>query len=62
MLLQLREHIRREGVVSLEHLARVFHTDVSVLKVMLQNLIDKGMVEPIDDTVCQKNCRRCLGG
>ncbi len=61
MLLQLREYVLREGVVSLEHLARVFHTDVSVLKVMLQNLIDKKMIEPIEDATCPKNCRRCVG-
>lgn len=59
MLLQLRDYVQREGGVSINHLARVFHTDVSVLKAMLQTLVERGMIEPFENSNCQKSCRRC---
>lgn len=59
MLLRLRDYVRAEGQVSLAHLARVFRTDESVLEVMLQTLVDKGMLAPVKVSTCRKSCGRC---
>jgi hypothetical protein len=60
MLLQLRDYIQREGGGSLQHLARVFQTDVTVLEVMLQQLIQRKMITPDVIASChKKSCQGC---
>ncbi len=59
MLLQLRDYVHAEGQVSLAHLARVFHTDESVLEIMLHTLVGKGMLAPMKVPTCYKGCGGC---
>jgi hypothetical protein len=60
MLLQLRDYIRRERVVSLQQLSRVFSVDESALEPMLKLWIDKGAIRPYQEQkACKRICSRC---
>lgn len=60
MLLQLRDYIRREKVVSVQQLTREFHMDITALQPMLDLWIKKGAVLPHQTKKsCQSTCSRC---
>ena len=60
MLLQLRNYIHREGVVSVQQLTREFHVDEQALQPMLDLWVKKGAIRPHQDKkVCQSACSRC---
>ena len=60
MLLQLRDYIQRERVVSIQQLMREFHMDESALLPMLSLWVKKGTIEQLQDTRgCQSACSQC---
>lgn len=60
MLLQLRDYIAREGVVSTQQMAREFHLDIFALKPMLDLWIKKGTIEKCQaQSSCQSSCFKC---
>lgn len=60
MLLQLRDYIQRERVVSLQQLIREFRMDESALKPMLDLWVQKGAILPHQhQRACQSACLRC---
>ena len=60
MLLQIREYIRREGVVSNQQLARAFHLDVTSLQPMLDCWLAKGLIRTCEQTSgCKSRCFKC---
>lgn len=60
MLLQIRDFIRREQVVSIQQLTREFHLEEPALKPMLEIWINKGVIRPCEEkTACQSSCFRC---
>ncbi|AHE66100.1 FeoC-like transcriptional regulator [Legionella oakridgensis] len=60
MLLQIREFITREKVVSTQQLARAFHLDEQALQPMLMMWVNKGVIRPCQEkTGCQSSCLRC---
>lgn len=61
MLLQIRDFIKREQVVSSQQLVREFHIDEPALQPMLDVWIKKGVIEKCQEkTSCQSGCAlRC---
>lgn len=60
MLLQLRDFIHREQVVTTQQLARTFQVDEQALQPMLDVWVRKGVIEPCEQTTaCQSACMRC---
>jgi len=60
MLLQIREFIQREQVVSTQQLAREFHIDEQALQPMLAIWVAKGVIEKCHEkAACQSSCFRC---
>ncbi len=60
MLLQLREFIQRERVVSVQQLTRAFHVDEQALQPMLELWIRRGVIDLYQEqTACQSACFRC---
>jgi hypothetical protein len=60
MLLQLRDYIQREHVVSIQQLTREFHVDESALRPMLELWVQKGAILPHQhQKACQSACSRC---
>lgn len=60
MLLNIRDFIQRERVVSTQQLSREFHIDEQALQPMLDIWVRKGMIKPCQDkTGCQSACLRC---
>lgn len=60
MLLQIRDFIQREHVVSTQQLAREFHIDEQALQPMLNIWMNKGTIEKCQEkTGCQSACSRC---
>lgn len=60
MLLQLRDYIQREQVVSIQQLTREFHMNESALMPMLELWVQKGAILPHQQQkVCQSACPRC---
>ena len=60
MLLQLRDFIQREQVVSTQQLAREFHVDELALQPMLAVWIRRGIISQCDEkTACKSGCFRC---
>ncbi len=60
MLLQIRDFIRREQVVSTQQLAREFRVDELALQPMLAVWVSKGVIRPcLEKTACQSSCFRC---
>lgn len=60
MLLQLRDYIQRERVVSIQQLTREFHVDEPALQPMLDLWVKKGAIRAHHDKkACQSACSRC---
>ena len=59
MLLQIRDYLRRERVVSNQQIAREFHLDVQALQPMLDLWLRKGMIKRCQETACQSRCFKC---
>ncbi len=60
MLLQIRDFIQRELVVSTQQLAREFRVDEHALQPMLAVWVNKGVIRPCQKkTACQSSCFRC---
>ena len=60
MLLQIRDFIRQEGVVSTQQLTRAFHLDESALKPMLDFWLAKKAIQICGDNVnCNSGCQGC---
>lgn len=57
MLLQIRDFIVRETVVSIQQLSREFHIDEHALQPMLALWVKKGLIFPHESkTACQSRC------
>ncbi len=60
MLLQIRDYICREGVVSSQQLAREFRLDLPALQPMLDLWIGKGVIRKCQEKAnCQSTCFKC---
>ncbi len=60
MLLQIRDYIQREQVVSTQQLAREFQVDELALQPMLSLWVDKGVIGLCQDkAACQSSCFQC---
>ncbi|MCP0913923.1 MULTISPECIES: FeoC-like transcriptional regulator [Legionella] len=61
MLLQIREFIRRERVVSMQQLVREFGMDEQALQPLLTLWKNKGVIKECEDKAgCQSSCLRCM--
>ena len=59
MLLQIRDYIRRQQVVSSQQLCRTFHMDETALEPIIKLWMQKGVIRLC---LAQKNCQtRCFG-
>ena len=60
MLLQIRDFIEREQVVSTQQLSREFHIEEPALQPMLDIWVNKGVIKPCQEKAgCQSACSRC---
>ena len=60
MLLQIRDFIQREQVVSTQQLAREFHVDEPALQPMLAIWVRRGVIRQCQEKVaCKSSCFRC---
>ncbi|RUR16682.1 MULTISPECIES: FeoC-like transcriptional regulator [Legionella] len=60
MLLQIRDYIRREGVVSTQQLTREFRLDLPALQPMLDIWLNKGAIKKCQEKgACQSSCFKC---
>lgn len=60
MLLQIRDFIHRERIVSTQQLSREFHLDLPALQPMLNLLVRKGFIGPCQKPEnCQSTCFKC---
>lgn len=59
MLLQLRDFIAREGVVSTEQLTRAFQMDFSALQPMLERFVSQGVIALEEQGNCHRVCKGC---
>lgn len=60
MLLQIRDYIAREGVVSTQQLSRAFHMDLAALQPLLDLWVRKGAIAKCQTkTGCQSKCFKC---
>ncbi|EHL29872.1 FeoC-like transcriptional regulator [Legionella drancourtii] len=60
MLLQIRDYIGRQGVVSTQQLAREFHLDLPALQPMLDLWVGKGIIRKCQEKAnCQSTCFKC---
>lgn len=60
MLLQLKEFIRREKIVSTQQLLREFSLDLQALLPMLECWVRKGIIgKCLTRTNCKSSCFRC---
>lgn len=60
MLLQIREFIHRERIVSTQQLMREFHLDKDALDPMLDIWMRKGVIARCDEQgSCQSSCFKC---
>lgn len=60
MLLQIRDYIQREQVVSTQQLAREFHVEEQALQPMLDIWVRRGVIRQCQQkTACQSSCFRC---
>ncbi|MCX7117220.1 MAG: FeoC-like transcriptional regulator [Legionellales bacterium] len=63
MLLQIRDFIVREKVVSTQQLAREFQVDEEALQPMLEIWVKRGVIRKCQEEVaCQSGCFRCKIG
>lgn len=62
MLLQIREYIKKEKVVSSQQIARTFGVDEHTLQPILNIWIAKGVIRPYQmKASCSSQCFRCKG-
>ncbi len=60
MLLQIREYLRRERVVSNQQIAREFRLDLQALQPMLDLWLRRGVIACCQEkTACQSRCFKC---
>ncbi|WP_173237990.1 FeoC-like transcriptional regulator [Legionella antarctica] len=60
MLLQIRDYIRRERVVSTQQLTREFNLDLLALQPMLDIWVKKGAIRKCQEKAnCQSTCFKC---
>jgi len=60
MLLQVRDYISRQGVVSTQQLTREFHLDLPALQPMLDVWVGKGVIRKCQEKAnCQSACFKC---
>ena len=60
MLLQIRDFIHREQVVSTQQLTREFHLDEHALQPMLDIWVSKGVIRQcLEKVACKSRCFRC---
>lgn len=60
MLLQIRDFINREGIVSTQQLTREFHVDLTALQPMLDLWLRKGAIRKCQERAnCQSTCFKC---
>jgi len=60
MLLQIRDFIHKNQVVSVQQIVREFHIDEQALQPMLQIWVDKGIIRSCQEKKgCQSSCFRC---
>lgn len=60
MLLQIRNYIRRERVVSSQQLSREFQIDLAALQPMLDVWINKGVISKCrQESQCKSSCFKC---
>lgn len=60
MLLQIRDFICREGVVSTQQLSREFRLDLTALQPMLDLWVKKGAIRQCEGgTNCKSACFKC---
>lgn len=59
-MLLIRDYIAREGLVSIERLAREFYLDTQALQPMLDLWVNKGVIRIYQEKeACQSSCFRC---
>ncbi len=60
MLLQLRDFIRKNQIVSIQQLSREFHIDEQALQPMLEIWMRKGAIRPSQTkSACKSSCYGC---
>ena len=60
MLLQIRDFIEREQVVSTQLLAREFHVDMLALEPMLDCWVSRGVIRRCEQKIaCKTSCFGC---
>jgi len=60
MLLNIRDFIQREHVVSTQQLTREFHIDEEALQPMLNLWVNKGVIRQCQkQTTCKSSCLGC---
>lgn len=60
MLLQIRDYVRREKVVSNQQIARHFHMDITTLQPMLECWLRKGVIQTCqEESACRSKCFKC---
>lgn len=60
MLLQIRDYICREGIVSTQQLTREFSVDLPALQPMLDLWMKKGVIDKCQkQSGCQRRCFKC---
>jgi hypothetical protein len=60
MLLQIRDFIHRQQVVSVQQISREFHIDEQALQPMLDLWVNKGVIASIEkNTSCKTKCYKC---
>lgn len=60
MLLQLREYIYKQGVVSTQQLMREFSVEEQALQPMLLIWEKKGVIRQCGNRACTSPCRGCF--
>nr|WP_284498387.1 FeoC-like transcriptional regulator [Legionella maioricensis] len=59
-MLQIRDYICREGVVSTQQLTREFHLELTALQPMLDLWVSKGTIRKCQEKAnCQSTCFKC---
>jgi hypothetical protein len=60
VLLQIRDYIGRQGVVSTQQLTREFNLDLPALQPMLDIWLYKGVIKKCQESAnCQSACFKC---
>ena len=60
MLFQLLETIKREKIVSVEHLTRTFQISLTALEPMLERWIKRGVIQRCQPSLkCASACMQC---